>query len=571
MASTGLTVRSIIVGSVVGVALCASNMFFGLQSGWTTMGSIQSALVSYGIFTALSVSTVKETVMAQTLAVSTATMPIAGGFVGVVPALTMLGDAATSWRDQLVWCTGLAFFGVFVAAPLRKRLIVTEKLCFPSGQATAALVKVLHRTDPKGEEFSAGIWLLRSFGLALMYGLLTVAAPGLSKMPIFGPRPARWGWTLCLSPAYMAQGALFGPKSGVSMLLGGLLGFGLLGPLVGAKHWAPSSDPQKPDGPLSYTLWLAVAVMLGESAVVLVNVLAETLLKRRPTNGTEGARLLTDAEEDDEATKEGVPFRLWFPGLLLSSFTCIATLVWASDYLTVIQAILAVLCAMVVSLLAVRALGETDMNPVSAVGKVSQILFAIAAPKNVVANLVAGAVAEAGAAQAGDLMQDLKTGYILGIDPVAQFYAQLLGSFISIFSTVALYRLYTSVFTVPSSDFPVPTAFIWLDFANLCADGGALDGYQNLPLSALIAFFVGTVCAACPVLGVNPVALAIGLYLTPRFSIPRVIGALGADLWRRLHPASHSKLLLILASGFVLGEGIASILTALALSASSSL
>jgi len=73
----------------------------------------------------------------------------------------------------------------------------------------------------------------------------------------------------------------------------------------------------------------------------------------------------------------------------------------------------------------VRALGETDLNPVSAIGKISQLLFAIVQPNNVVANLVAGGISEAGAQQAGDLMQDLKTGYLWQASPKAQFQGQV--------------------------------------------------------------------------------------------------------------------------------------------------
>ena len=47
----------------------------------------------------------------------------------------------------------------------------------------------------------------------------------------------------------------------------------------------------------------------------------------------------------------------------------------------------------------VRALGETDLNPVSGLGKISQLLFAWIQPGNVVANIIAGGVAEAGAQQ----------------------------------------------------------------------------------------------------------------------------------------------------------------------------
>lgn len=60
------------------------------------------------------------------------------------------------------------------------------------------------------------------------------------------------------------------------------------------------------------------------------------------------------------------------------------------------EPLIAVLVACLTSVLAVRALGETDLNPVSGIGKISQIVFAGVAPGNVVANLIAGAISEAG-------------------------------------------------------------------------------------------------------------------------------------------------------------------------------
>ena len=60
--------------------------------------------------------------------------------------------------------------------------------------------------------------------------------------------------------------------------------------------------------------------------------------------------------------------------------------------------------------------------------------------------IVAGAMAEAGAMQAGDLMQDLKTGHLLGASPRAQFLAQLVGSSASILVTVAAFNLYATAY-----------------------------------------------------------------------------------------------------------------------------
>lgn len=96
-----------------------------------------------------------------------------------------------------------------------------------------------------------------------------------------------------------------------------------------------------------------------------------------------------------------------------------------------------------------------------------QGVFALIAPGQVVPNLVAGAIAEAGAQQAGDMMQDFKTAHLLGVRPKAQFYAMLIGSFASVFVSVGAYALYTSAFQIPGPEFPAPTAEIWLDMAEL--------------------------------------------------------------------------------------------------------
>jgi uncharacterized oligopeptide transporter (OPT) family protein len=68
---------------------------------------------------------------------------------------------------------------------------------------------------------------------------------------------------------------------------------------------------------------------------------------------------------------------------------------------------------------------------------------------SVVANIIAGGVAEAGAQQAGDLMQDLKTGALLKASPRSQFYGQMIGSLASVFVSTGAYKLYTSVYEIP--------------------------------------------------------------------------------------------------------------------------
>lgn len=131
------------------------------------MMSLQSALLGYAIFLVLpkllpSVMsrpfTVQENVILQTTAVATGTMPLAAGLVGIIPALEMLdikldgrGPIRLTWTHLIAWCLAVAFFGVFLAVPLRRQVIIKEKLVFPSGTATAQLIALLHKAPPPAQ------------------------------------------------------------------------------------------------------------------------------------------------------------------------------------------------------------------------------------------------------------------------------------------------------------------------------------------------------------------------------------------------------------------------------------
>jgi OPT family oligopeptide transporter len=149
------TFRGVAVGLVIGVVICFSNMYFGLQTGWVSGMAMPSALLGFAYFKAVSrllsypFSPV-ENVLVQSVAGSVGTMPLGCGFVGVLPALNFLlkedegGPLRIGLWKLTVWAVGIAFFGVVFAVPLRKQFIIREKLKFPSGTATALMIGVLH-------------------------------------------------------------------------------------------------------------------------------------------------------------------------------------------------------------------------------------------------------------------------------------------------------------------------------------------------------------------------------------------------------------------------------------------
>ena len=121
---------------------------------------------------------------------------------------------------------------------------------------------------------------------------------------------------------------------------------------------------------------------------------------------------------------EKFPAWVWIAGILVSILA--ATGVFGYFFpMPHWQVAMAMVLAMLVAILAVRALGETDLNPVSGIGKLTQVCFALLAPGKVLPNLVAGAISEAAAMQAGDMMQDFKTAYLLGVCCFALWYSLL--------------------------------------------------------------------------------------------------------------------------------------------------
>lgn len=160
------TPRSLLVGLGIGTLIIFSNTYFGLQTGWMSLMTMPSSLIGFAVFKSLSKHlsfpfSPVENVLIQTVAGAVGTMPLGCGFVGVIPALEFLlregedgraSDGGTGeggpmnlkfWK-LVVWSLGVCLFGAIFAVPLRKEVIIREKLKFPSGTATALMIRMLH-------------------------------------------------------------------------------------------------------------------------------------------------------------------------------------------------------------------------------------------------------------------------------------------------------------------------------------------------------------------------------------------------------------------------------------------
>jgi len=249
----------------------------------------------------------------------------------------------------------------------------------------------------------------------------------------------------------------------MAMLVGALLGWGILGPVAKAKGWAPGEIGDWKTGGRGWILWVSLGIMLADCLVGLTVITIKALTS---LNQHRYERIDGDGKEEEDAPKEQrVSLQTTLIGLIGSTVLCVIAVKIVFGGIPLYAIIIAIGLGLVLSVLGVRALGETDLNPVSGIGKVSQLIFAVIIPrsnaKTIIINLIAGGIAEAGAQQAGDLMQDLKTGHLLGASPKVQFYGQLIGSLWSAIISAGIYKLYTRVYEIPGPLFQIPTAQVF--------------------------------------------------------------------------------------------------------------
>lgn len=659
---TNFTFRGVAVGLLIGIIICFSNTYFGLQTGWVSGMAMPASLIGFAVFKALSRHlrlpfTPVENVLVQTVAGAVGTMPLGLGFVGVIPSLEfLLKDREGApldlslWR-LIVWGLGLCLFGVVFGVPLRRQVIIRERLRFPSGTATALMISVLHGGSPEkgqkrdqvetqgteereellqeserdnaaeqdAETREADLradWkrqmklLLQAFAGSGIYTLLQYFLPILHKLPIFGTYMAKtWVWTLNPSPAYVGQGIIMGPATTLHMLLGAIVGWGVLSPLAKHKGWAPGDVNDWENGSKGWIVWVSLAIMLADAVVNLGwLVLRPTILHgpewlamarehvRRSSDwkqllfltqsggytavpsanlaSTKSRQSLSDPPEDapPHHLVTGRTVSILLPLTLV--FCVVCTHITFGEYIPIYLNVLSLLLSLLLSIMGVRALGETDLNPVSGISKLTQLVFAVLTPKSsnaIVVNLIAGAVSEAGALQAGDILQDLKAGHLVGASPKAQFYGQLIGSVVGAFVSAAVYKLYVSVYTIPGDLFQIPTAYVWIFTARLVTGKGLPAMAWQYAVGAGGIFAVMTAvriylmihseekqwCRRLHPWLPGGIAVAVGMYNTPSFTLARTAGGLIALYWAR--KGRGETRVIVLASGLILGEGVVSI------------
>lgn len=564
-----LSPRAIVTGMMIGAVMSVSNLYVGLKTGWGLGVTITACIIAFAVFKTLEAvipayrhnhfTILENNTMAS--AASAAGYMASAGLVSAFPALAMTTGRNLVWWEMMGWLAAVSVLGVFMAVPLKRQLINVDKLPFPTGTATAETLRSMHTAGKEAMEKA------RSLLIAAVVGALVAIwrdAPFMGKFalpssfPLFpGAKGKEWEERLTLgfegSLIMIAAGAIMGIRVGVSLLLGAVIYYGVIGPILIERGIVAAGYR----GIVSWILWPATAMML-TGGLLAFALRWKTIV--RAFSGLSGLFGRKPKHEDPLARIE-VPTSWFVVGTFVSGTACVLM----GHYLFEVSwwmGILAVVATFLLSVVAARATGETDVTPVGAMGKITQLVYGVIAPSNLTTNLMTASITAGAASHSADLLTDLKSGYLLGGNPRKQTIAQLFGVLAGTLLCVPIYTLIVKPEALGSAQLPAPAAQVWASVARMLAKGldelpdGAMGGILvggllGIVLTLLEEFFPKyrkwiPSTTGLGIAGVIPAFNAISMFL----------GALGAWLLMRSKPATADKYTISVSSGLIAGESL---------------
>jgi putative OPT family oligopeptide transporter len=579
-----LTVRAVVMGSILGCVMSLSNLYIGLKTGWGLGVAITACILSYSIGTVLakvgvlkSNLTILENNAMQSTA-SSAGYSTGGAMVSAISAMLMIRGQHMPFATLLLWTIFLAILGVVLAIPMKRQMVNVEQLRFPSGVAAAETLRSLYATG------AAATKKARSLGAAGLLGVVItwlrdntfpwwptwVKIPSTLEFPgmLVGQKLAQWTISFEMSAIMVAAGAIIGIRTAWSMLLGAIVNYGVLAPRM---YELGAIQKLGYRGIVAWSLWGGASLMvtsgllafafqwrtIGRAFSGLANVFGG-----RPSVGTRDPRL-------EAMDKVEVPGSWFLLGLAVAT-AGVVTIMVVSFSIAWWMGLISVLMTFFLAVVACRATGETDITPIGAMGKIVQLTYGILAPANMTTNLMTACVTAGAASSSADLLTDLKSGYLLGANPRKQFLAQFFGIFPgAIVITTAFYLLVPTADVLGSDKFPAPAAQVWKGVAELLANGLSslhITARWALAIGGLLGLLIPTLEKLFPkARPYIPSAMGLGLALVIPFfnTLSMFIGAVIAWVLAKVASETAELYTIPVASGIIAGESLMGVAVAL--------
>lgn len=603
-----LTIRALILGSVLGVIFTAANVYLGLRVGLTFASAIPAAVISMALLRAFRTSTIWENMTVQTVASVGGAM---SSIIFVLPALVMVGwwTNFPFWQSFLI-CTFGGILGVTFSIPLRRALVTNGNLPYPEGLAAAEVLKVGSRgadqTESAVRENKVGLLTVVVGAISsATFAFLASARVFVAEVATFFKLPAALGAGYTgvgggLSLALLGAGHLVGLAVGLAMLAGVIIAWGIAVPVMTAVQGGAGSAEE-----IATTLWRTQVRFIGAGAIGVAAIW--TLIKlggpliAGVTSALAAQRART-AKQAIDITEQDIPIKLVsiISAVVLGA---IAVLLWSFTtgtplaahapaivaggliYVVLIGFIVAAVCGYMAGLI-----GSSN-SPVSGVGILAIIvasvlmlgamqMFGIPADGSIIAfALMITAIVFSISVISNDNLQDLKTGQLVGATPWRQQTALIVGVVAGSLVIPPILDLLNGAYgfaggpppSIPgAAPLPAPQATLISALA-----GGVIEGDLRWDLIGLGAA-LGVVLVVVDELLTRtsggkrkapPLAVAMGIYLPMATTIAVVIGAVAGKLYdswvsKTSHAEVAKRLGVLLASGLIVGESLFGVFTA---------
>lgn len=495
-----LTLRALVLGSVLGIIFAASSVYLAVRVGMTVSASIPIAVLSIAIFRALGKSSILENTIVQTT--GSAGESLAFGIAAALPALLFMGYDIDVWHALLVATLG-GVLGVLMMIPLRYGLIVQEhgKLTYPEGTACADVLIVGEQGGTNARTvivgflvgslykfFYAGLKLWKEVISADLWVDVKTATGKIMHKGYLGAQAQAE-----ISPELLGVGYIIGPQVAGITFAGGVLSYlilipaikffgeGLNEPLLSASGML-IRDMSPDDVRDHYVLYIGAGAVATGGLISLIRSMPtivsafkrgfQTLMKSQKRGADAGPALAR--------TEQDLPMTLVLGGSLFLVLAC-----WLIPTLHVnfVSALLIIVFGFFFVTVSSRITGEigSSSNPISGMVVATLLitcllflLFGWTTPQDRFMALTTAAIVGIAASNGGTTAQDLKTAYLVGGTPKRQQVALFVGVITSAavigFTLITLNKAYTSIvyephpgakITHPADDTYTQHVFTW--------------------------------------------------------------------------------------------------------------
>lgn len=605
-----LTLRGLILGSILTIIFTASNVYLGLKVGLTFSSSIPAVVISMAVLSLFKTSNILENNMVQTQASAAGTL---SSVIFVIPGLFMCGY----WSEFPLWQTFMICLcggglGVLFTIPLRRTMVVESKLAYPEGRAAAEILKVANKdqSSKKGKqgikEIALGSFIAAIFSL-LSNGFKLAASE--SNFAFIWNKMA-FGFSMGYSLALLGAGYLVGLADAIALFVGMFLAWGIFTPYLSNFEF----DSTKNAVDLASSVWSSKVRLIGTGAIAIAALWTLIELLKPVIEGIKEIvkNVKITNQEKNERTNIDLSlksifilFVLMVVGLFITFYSFVedANL---SIYYQMLFSFVGTLVSVLIGFFVAAACGYmaglvgSSSSPISGIGLIgviiSSIVFLVLGVElfqdpmlskfAVALAIFTTSVILATAAISNDNLQDLKTGHLVGATPWKQQVALLVGCVFGALAIVPvlnlLYQAYGFVGAMPregmdaSSALAAPQANLMSTIAQGIFHHNIEWGYMAFGVFVgILMIIIDKILKGTQKMSLPPLAVGIGIYLPPAVNIPLVIGGIlkyivMQHLTKKYAKNSHKEEKLasceqrgtLFASGLIVGESIFGVIIA---------